>query len=72
MPRLPKRLPQELGKAAEKARSDGWTVAAGRKGHMVWTAPCGRRLQTSGTPSDSRTTKNELARVRRAGLNDGA
>ncbi|RKS10026.1 hypothetical protein DFP74_5772 [Nocardiopsis sp. Huas11] len=69
MPRPPKRLPPELRKAAEKARADGWEVIA-QRGHMVWTTPCGRRLQTSGTPSDHRTVKNELARLRRAGLED--
>lgn len=71
MPDLPKRVPPELRHAARVARRAGWTITHTRKGgHLVWRAPSGRKVQTSGSPSDHRTVKNELARLRRAGLKD--
>lgn len=71
MGRLPKQIPDRLRHAARVARAAGWEITIARRGgHLVWRTPTGRTLHTSGTPSDHRTTRNELARLRRAGLND--
>lgn len=70
MPRIPRQVPEELRTAARAAVNDGWTITVRRSGHIAWKSPQGRTVCTSSTSSDSRTTKNELTRLRRAGLND--
>lgn len=70
MPRIPRQVPEELRTAARAAVADGWTITVRRSGHIAWQPPRGRAVCTSATPSDHRTTRNELARLRRAGLND--
>lgn len=64
------RIPDEFDRAVELARKAGWTVGK-RQGskHIQWKPPGGGPIiTTSLTPLDSRTTRNELARLRRAGL----
>lgn len=69
MPRIPRQAPEELRTAARAAVADGWTITVRRSGHIAWQPSRGRAVCTSATAAD-RTTKNELARLRRAGLND--
>lgn len=60
---------EQMAKLATQARRAGWTITRGRRSnHKRWTSPSGQTLITSSTPSDSRSTRNHAARVRRAGL----
>jgi hypothetical protein len=43
----------------------GWRVSRGRK-HVKLRTPGGALIVLSGTPSDPRSERNELARIRRA------
>lgn len=63
------RMPAEFSKPARLARKAGWTVTRCQSRHIQWKPPGGGEIiVTSSTPSDSRTVKNELAMLRRAGL----
>lgn len=68
--RIPRQVPEALRDAARVAVKGGWTVTLRPSGHLAWTSPRGRTVCTSVTPSDRRTTLNELSRLRRAGLSD--
>ena len=71
-PRVPRRL-RKIVKAAEAA---GWTYEVSSKNHPRLVPPAGTTLngercgpiQFSSTPSDARSDKNAIARLRRAGL----
>lgn len=64
------KMPAAFDQAVKLARKAGWTVARCRGSrHIQWKPPGGGQIViTSSTPSDSRTVKNELAMLRRAGL----
>ncbi|GAA1981380.1 hypothetical protein GCM10009799_03090 [Nocardiopsis rhodophaea] len=70
MPKLPKRLPEQLRGLARAARAAGWRIERRRSGHLAWIPPRGPRLFTSSTPSDRRSVRNDVAMLRRAGLSD--
>ena len=52
------------------ARRQGWTVSTTRRGHLRWLPPNPDMpiVVGAGTPSDHRSQKNLLARLRRSGL----
>jgi hypothetical protein len=66
----PTKIPDGLRSLARLARARGWRIEHARSGHLHWTSPGGRRITTANTPSDHRTTRNDAAKLRRAGLND--
>lgn len=54
----------------KRIRKLGYTVECGKSGHFNVTGPDGRFYGTlSGSPSDQRTLKNQLTRLRRNGAN---
>jgi hypothetical protein len=52
------------------AEDRGWTVERTGSGHVKWTSPGGQAVSTACSPSDPRTVDNDLARLRRAGLDE--
>ena len=56
--------------ATRLAREQGWTVTKTNKNHWKFVSPHGDIVVTSSTPSDWRTERNFLARLRRAGFRD--
>lgn len=57
-----------LRQARKLAAPQGWTVEVVPSGHLRFTSPEGRSVQTAQTPSDRRTWLNARTRLRRAGL----
>lgn len=68
--RLPRKMPDGLRRMALLARDQGWSVEHARSGHLRWTSPEGRSVCTGATPSDARGWRNDVAKLRRAGLDD--
>lgn len=59
----------ELRRIAQSAREAGWTVEFTRNGHLRFLAPDGDGIVVTGsTPSDTRSVKNCVARLRQHGL----
>lgn len=62
-------VPRELRTAYKVALDTGWTVTKTGSGHLKWKSPAGPMYVTGSTPcAGSRTTKNMLTGLRRAGL----
>lgn len=61
-------MKSEDRKLARFAKKHGWTVEQNRRGHLMFTSPKGARIVTSSTPSDTRSRKNHIARLRANGL----
>lgn len=58
-----------LKQLIELAESQGWRTRKTKRGHVVFYAPDGSNTVTvGGTPSDHRSRKNSLARLKAAGL----
>jgi hypothetical protein len=62
------KIPEPYRSLARKARDEGWTIAATRRGHLAWRSPSGALIVTPGTPSESRGYRNTVAAFKRAGL----
>lgn len=64
------KIPEPLRAAYKLARSLHWEVERARNGHLRWVPPeGGPGVQTGSTPARSgHDIKNELARLRKAGL----
>lgn len=62
-------FPDYLKKALKLAKAEGWTVSISGKGHYKWTRPDGHAVTTSKTTEYPRAQKNNLAKLRRFGLN---
>lgn len=62
-------IPRDLRNLAKLAQSQGWTLKPTSKGHLRFQAPGGMGMVlASSTPSDYRSSKNLLSRLRRFGL----
>ncbi len=60
---------RELCKIARIAMKKGWSVTKTGGSHLKWVPPSGKGFVFSpSTPSDSRSNKNTIAQLRRAGL----
>ncbi len=60
---------KEARKIARQAVKVGWRCDRTKNGHYRLLSPCGQHIVVLGsTPSDSRSFKNSLAELRRAGL----
>jgi hypothetical protein len=62
------KIPEPYRSLARKARDEGWTIAATRRGHLAWRSPSGALIITASTPSDGRAYRNTCADLKRAGL----
>lgn len=62
------RVPEPLRAAARLARRRRWRLTLTGSGHLRWESPDGTVVVTASTPSDSRSTRNSRAELRRAGL----
>ncbi len=63
------KIPEAYRDAFRAARRAGWTITRGRgSSHLHWRSPGGQLVVTASTPSDWRGRRNDLARLRRAGL----
>lgn len=61
---------KELRRLVKRLEAQGFACRVTRNGHIV-VSHNGRRVATlSGTPSDHRSWKNQLAALRRAGYQD--
>jgi hypothetical protein len=59
----------EITRLIRVATKAGWQIKPGNGGHLKWFAPDGLTIVVSpSTPSDWRSMKNHVARLRRAGL----
>ena len=59
---------KELKRIIALAIRQGYSVELRNNGHYKFTAPTGRFIFTSGTPSDRRAIKNILADLKKLGL----
>lgn len=63
------KLPESYRDIARTARRAGWTITrAKRSSHLHWRSPSGQLVVTPSTPGDCRGVRDDLARLRRAGL----
>lgn len=59
---------KELRELIDKAEEQGFTYKVTKKGHVMIKDSEGKPVSTfSGTPSDNRSWKNSMARLKRAG-----
>lgn len=72
MSRSPIRLvPEPYRKLARAAVRSGWRIErTGRSGHVAWISPEGRTVFAPTSPSDFRSYKNVITKLRHAGLNE--
>lgn len=56
---------KEAREAVKALEARGWVFMGVRAGHLRLEHQCGAKLTISGTPSDHRSRKNELARATR-------
>jgi hypothetical protein len=60
---------KDLQALIKKAEAQGFTYRVTGKGHVMFKDADGKPVSTfSGTPSDGRSWKNSLARLKRAGF----
>lgn len=62
---------EQLVRAAEAAKAQGWTICRGRRTHhFKWVPPDKGKppVYNAGTPGDRRGNANFVARLRRSGL----
>ena len=59
---------KELKRVIALAIRQGYSVELRNNGHYKFTAPTGKFIFTSGTPSDRRAIKNILADLKKLGL----
>jgi predicted RNA binding protein YcfA (HicA-like mRNA interferase family) len=60
---------KELKEIVREAENQGWTVKVTKKGHLMFYAPDGKNIVTSGgTPSDHRSLNNLVAKLRQYGF----
>jgi hypothetical protein len=62
------RVPEPLRATARLARRLGWRLSRSGTGHLRWESPDGAVVFTTSTPGDRRSTLNDRAELRRAGL----
>ncbi len=65
---FPRAMPREMREMASAAVRSGWSVGIASSGHVRWRSPAGAVVATAMTPSCPHTIRNDLARLRRAGL----
>ena len=62
-------VPRQLRDAGKRALAQGWTIDRTGSGHHRWRGPHGKpTVFTPSTPSDPRSFRNALAKLKRAGL----
>jgi hypothetical protein len=61
------RIPEQLRDIAGELKAQGWTAELRSGGHIGWQSPSGAVVISSGSPSDSRSKLDFVARLRRAG-----
>ena len=60
---------RDLRNLVKLAHNQGWTLKPTKKGHLQFQAPDGiTMVLAGGTPSDHRSNKNLLSRLRKSGL----
>jgi hypothetical protein len=64
---MPHKIPEAYRQAARVAVRAGWRIERTTR-HLAWTTPTGVRIITPSTPGDRRGYRDDLARLRRAGL----
>ncbi len=62
------KFPDHLKKALEVALAAGWKVRLTGSNHWQWLNPDGRYTTTCNTSGYPRSNKNDIARLRRNGL----
>jgi hypothetical protein len=63
------KVPRELRPAFRAATAAGWSVTVTGSNHLKWKPPAGQFVITGCTPCPgTRTAKNAVANLRKAGL----
>lgn len=62
------KVPKELQPLVSQALDLGCSVDWTQRSHLKITLPCGKKVFTSGSPGDHRTTQNLRGQLRRYGL----
>lgn len=55
----------QLAAWARRLRRQGWSVNYGGNTHLIWTAPDGTTVRTSGTPNPRRGLRDVRAKLNR-------
>lgn len=62
------KIPKEYRPLAARAIAQDWTIEPTKGGHLKWTNPQGRPVFTPSTPSDWRSLKNVIRKLKHKGL----